>query len=41
MQNVISILKEKEKQFKQMQQLMINNQTLWNNQNTEPYTAIA
>ena len=41
MQNVISIIKEKEKQFKQMQQLMINNQTLWNNQNTEPYTAIA
>ena len=41
MQNVISIIREKEKQFKQMQQLMINNQTLWNNQNTEPYTAIA
>lgn len=41
MQNVISIIKEKEKQFKQMQQLMINNQTQWNNQNTEPYTAIA
>ena len=41
MQNVISIIKEKEKQFKQMQQLMINNQALWNNQNTEPYTATA
>lgn len=41
MQNVISIIKEKEKQFKQMQQLMINNQTLWNNQNSQPYTAIA
>lgn len=41
MQNVISIIKEKEKQFKQMQQLMINNQTLWNNQNSQLYTAIA
>ena len=41
MQNVISIIKEKEKQFKQMQQLMINNQTLWNSQNSQPYTAIA
>lgn len=41
MQNVISIIKEKEKQFKQMQQLMINNQTLWNNQNSRLYTAIA
>ena len=41
MQNVISIIREKEKQFKQMQQLMINNQTLWNNQNSQLYTAIA
>ena len=41
MQNVISIIKEKEKQFKQMQQLMINNQTLWNNQSSQLYTAIA
>lgn len=41
MQNVISIIKEKEKQFKQMQQLMINNQTLWNNQNSQLYTATA
>ena len=41
MQNVISIIKEKEKQFKQMQQLMINNQTLWNNQNSQLYTVIA
>ena len=41
MQNVISIIKEKEKQFKQMQQLMINNQTLWNNQNSQLYMAIA
>lgn len=41
MQNVISIIKEKENQFKQMQQLMINNQTLWNNQNSQLYTAIA
>lgn len=41
MQNVISIIKEKEKQFKQMQQLMINNQTLWSNQNSQLYTAIA
>ena len=41
MQNVISIIREKEKQFKQMQQLMINNQTLWNNQNSQPYTATA
>ena len=41
MQNVISIIKEKEKQFKQMQQLMINNQTLWNNQNSQLYTEIA
>lgn len=40
MQNVISIIREKEKQFKQMQQLMINNQTLWNNQNSQPYMAI-
>ena len=41
MQNVISIIREKEKQFKQMQQLMINNQTLWNNQNSQLYTATA
>ena len=41
MQNVISIIKEKEKQFKQMQQLMINNQTLWNNQNSQLYTETA
>ena len=41
MQNVISIIKEKEKQFKQMQELMINNQTLWNNQNSQLYTATA
>ena len=41
MQNVISIIREKEKQFKQMQQLMINNQTLWNSQNSQLYTAIA
>ena len=41
MQNVISIIREKDKQFKQMQQLMINNQTLWNNQNSQLYTATA
>ncbi|WP_288896679.1 helicase-related protein [uncultured Capnocytophaga sp.] len=41
MQNVMSTIREKETQFKQMQKLMIKNQEVCKHLHSEPYTAIA
>ena len=41
MQNVMSTIRDKEVQFKQMQELMIKNQEICKHLHSEPYTAIA